>query len=223
MKKIIDNIANWLVGLTERKSRTDNKLTAFLNKGRNGLIVGAVIFGLLCTFLSFDLYRSSGKLWLALIPMVFFVFAIFGILVLDSYKVKIKKRNRGSRMKLVGFNLDFTERILQKIYDSLTKYEFLDENLTRFEHFYNVLVLDFEEHESVLHFNCTQPQLKYILDKFKQLKKGISLKSFERSKKIYHKGNLITAETLSKKYNESPPNQKFKQLIDSFFNFLGDI
>jgi len=32
----------------------------------------------------------------------------------------------------------------------------------------------------------------------------------------------ITSEVLSKKYNERPPHQEFEQLIDSFFDFLGD-
>lgn len=81
-------------------------------------------------------------------------------------------------MKLVGFNMDFNEHVLKKIYGSLTRYEYLDENQTTFSNFYEVMLLDFENHESVLHFNCTQPQLKYIRDKFKQLKKGVSLKSF---------------------------------------------
>jgi len=144
-------------------------------------------------------------------------------MVSDAYKEKVKYQNRSSRMNLVGFNMDFNEQILRRIYGSLTQYEYLDENLTSFSNFYEVMVLDFNEHGSVLHFNCTQPQLKYILDKFKQLKKGISLKSFERSHKIYHKGNLISAEILSKKYNEFPPNLEFERQIDSFFDFLGDI
>ena len=111
-----------------------------------------------------------------------------------------KRQNRVSRMKLVGFNMDFNEPILRRIYNSLTRYEYLDENRTSFLNFYEVMVMDFNDHGSVMYFSCTQPQLKYILDKFKQLKKGVSLKSFERSQKIYHKGNLIAAETLSKKY-----------------------
>lgn len=126
-------------------------------------------------------------------------------------------------MKLVGFHMDFNERILRRIYGSLTRYEYLDENLTSFQDFYNVLVLDFEEHDSALHFICTQPQLKYILMKLKQLKNGISYVSFERSGKVYHKGNLISIEVLHKKCDEFPPNYEFEQRVDSAFKFLGDI
>jgi len=223
MEKIIENIANWLVALKVRKDKIHQNFNAFMRRGYNGLIFGLILFGILMVYFSFDLYETYENLWLALLPIWFFVILIFGILVSDAYKEKVKYQSRSSRMKLVGFNMDFNERVLRRIYGSLTQYEYLDENLTSFSNFYEVMVLDFEDHDSVLHFNCTQPQLKYILDKFKQLKKGISLKSFERSQKIYHKGNLISAEILSKKYNEFPPNHEFEQQIDSFFHFLGDI
>ena len=194
-----------------------------MKRGKNSLIVGFIFLGILFAYFAFDLYKTYRILWLALIPIGFFIIFIFVVLVSNSYRDKLKQQSRSSRLKLVGFNMDFNEHVLKKIYGSLTRYEYLDENRTSFSNFYEVMVLDFNDHESVLHFNCTQPQLKYILDKFKQLKKGISLKSFERSQKIYHKGNLISAETLSKKYNEFPPEHEFEHRIDLFFDFLGDI
>ncbi|MCM4164562.1 MULTISPECIES: hypothetical protein [unclassified Arenibacter] len=223
MKKIIENIANWLVVLNRRKDKINRNINAFMRRGNNGLIIGFILFEIFVVYFSFDLYETYEILWLALLPIWFSVIFIFFILVSDAYKKKVKYQNRSSRMKLVGFNMDFNERVHRRIYGSLTQYEYLDENLTSFSDFYEVMVLDFDDHDSVLHFNCTQPQLKYILDKFKQLKKGISLKSFERSQKIYHKGNLISAEILSKKYNEFPPDHEFERRIDSFFDFLGDI
>ncbi|MCM4168925.1 hypothetical protein KCTC52924_02626 [Arenibacter antarcticus] len=223
MKKIIDNIANWLVALKQRRDHFERSITAFIKRGNNAQIVGFSFFGIFIAYFSFDLYEAYEILWLALLPIGFFAIVIFVVLVSDSYRDKLKQRSRSHRMKLVGFNMDFNERILRRIYSSLTQYEYLDENLTGFSNFYEVMVLDFHDHESVLYFNCTQPQLKYILDKFKQLKKGISLKSFERSQKIYHKGNLISAEILSKKYNEFPPDHEFEYRIDTFFDFLGDI
>ena len=194
-----------------------------MKRGKNSLIFGFTLLGILFTYFAFDLYNSYVKLCLTLIPIGFFIIFILVVLVSNSYRDKLKQHSRSSRLKLVGFNMDFNELIFKRIYGSLTRYEYLDENRTSFSNFYEVMVLDFNDHESVLHFNCTQPQLKYILDKFKQLKKGISLKSFERSQKIFHKGNLISAETLSKKYNEFPPDIEFEKQIDSFFNFLGDI
>lgn len=174
-------------------------------------------------YVSFDLYQNYGKLWLALIPIGLFVIFVFGVLISDSYKDKLRFRNRSTSMKLVGLNLDFNERILRKIYGSLTRYSFLDENLNRFEDFYNVLVLDFHEHESVLHFCCPPAQLKYILEKFKPYKKGVHLSTFERSGKIYNNGKLISAKKLYKRYSKNPPTQKIEKLIDSFFIFVRDI
>lgn len=223
MKKLIDNIANWLVGLKERKDNVDQNTTAFLKRGNNFLIVWAVFFGSVFIYSSVDIYLKHGKLFSALIPILLFVLILFVGVIADSYRDKLKNRNRGRRMKLVGFNMDFNERVLKRIYGSLTQYEYLDENLTSFQDFYNVLVLDFDEHDSALHFICTQPQLKYILKKFKELKNGISYVSFERSEKVYQKGNLISIEVLHKKYDEFPPNYEFEQRVDAAFNFLGDI
>lgn len=173
-------------------------------------------------YMAVDLYRDYGKFWLALVPVVFFVIVVFISSIMNAYRVKLRNRYRNPSMKLVGFNMDFNERILRRIYGSLTKYEFLDEDLTSFTDFYNVLILDFYEHESALYFKCTVPQLKYILEKFKHFKQGLHLKTFEKSGKVYHKGNLISSRTLSKKYSDYPPGREFEKLIDSFFAFLGD-
>lgn len=222
MKNIIDNIADSLVTLNESKDRINHEITAFMKRGKNGVIVGFIAFGIFVTFFSRSLYESYGIIWLALLPIGFFIISIFVVLVSDPYRGRLRYRNRSSSLKLVGFNMDFNERILRRIYSSLTRYEYLDENLTGFPDFYEVMVLDFNDHRSVLHFNCTQAQLKYILENFKQLKKGLRLSTFERSEKIYKKGKLISSESLSKSYNKNPLTKETEDLMDSFFDFLGD-
>lgn len=222
MKKIIDKIAGWLISLNETKDTINHNYATFMKRGKNGVIFGLILFGTFFTYFSFELYRSYGIVWLASIPVVIFVIFVLVVLVIDSYKNKLRYQNRIPRLKLVGINMDFNERILKKIYGFLTKYEFLDEDLTSFTDFYNVLVLDFDEHESALYFTCTLSQLKYILEKFKQYKQGLLVKTFENSGKVYHKGNLISSRTLSKKYSDFPPGKEFEKLIDSFFDFLGD-
>lgn len=172
--------------------------------------------------MAFDLYRDYGKLWIALIPVVVFAITVFVVLISEAYKEKLRKRYKGTSLRLLGFNMDFNEHILRRIYGSLIRYEFLDEDRNQFEHFYNVLVYDFEDHESVLHFNCTQAELKYILEKFKPFKKGLHLSTFERSEKIFNKDRLISAESLSKNYNKHPLTTETEALIDSIFDFLGD-
>ncbi len=222
VKYIIDNIADNLVTLKERKNKIDHDVTAFMKRGKNGMIFGFIAFGIFVTFFSRSLYESYGIVWLALLPVGFFIISIFVVLVSDPYRDRLRYRNRSSPLKLVGFNMDFNERVLRRIYGSLTRYEYLDENLTGFPNFYEVMVLDFNDHLSVLHFNCTQAQLKYILEKFKPLKKGLRLSTFERSGKIYNKGKPVSSESLSKSYNKNPLAKETEDLIDSFFVFLGD-
>lgn len=220
--KLIDTIASWLVNIKLRKDRIENDTDSYLKRGNNGLYVWFLVFGAFFVFWALELYDDYGLLWVALIPIALFVLLIMGILVRESYKEQLNRKHSTPRLKLVGINLDFNERVLRRIYNSLVRYELLDENLTSFADFHYFFILDFEEHDSELHFICTQPQLKYILEKFKQFKNGLHLKTFERSEKVYHKGNLISAKTLSKKYSEFPPGDEFEGLIDSFFDFLGD-
>ncbi len=223
MKKIIDNITDRLIVFIERLNRAVRSFNDFSNKREFRLIFMAIVLAFMGIQISRLVGMISDNKWVRAVPLVLAAVALFIFDISETYKDKMKARNRVSRMRLVGLNLDFNQQILGRIYRQLAKYGYLDEDLTSFQDFYNVMVLDFDQHDSDLHFNCTLPQLKYILDKFKQLKKGISLKAFERSQKIYHKGNLITAEILSKKYNEFPPDHEFEQLVDTFFDFLGDI
>ena len=222
MQKIIDHIADWLVALNEKKAKVNEDYATFMKRGNNGLIFGLVLFGIFFLYMAFDLYRDYGNLWLASIPVFAFTITVFIVLVRNAYRDKLRRRYRNPSMKLLGFNMDFNEHILRQIYTSLIRYEFLDENLNRFRDFYNVLLFDFDDHESVLHFNCTQAELKYILEKFKPFKKGLHLSTFERSEKIYNKGELISAKKLSKSYNKNPLSRETEDLIDSFFGFLGD-
>lgn len=211
-----------MVALYDKKAKVNEDYTSFVKRGNNSFILSIILFGIMFIYMAVDLYRDYGKFWLALVPVVFFVIVVFISSIMNAYRVKLRNRYRNPSMKLVGFNMDFNERILRRIYGSLTKYEFLDEDLTSFTDFYNVLILDFYEHESALYFKCTVPQLKYILEKFKHFKQGLHLKTFEKSGKVYHKGNLISSRTLSKKYSDYPPGREFEKLIDSFFAFLGD-
>lgn len=223
MKKIIDRIADWLVALKERKDKANEDYANFTRRGNNGFIIGLTLFGIFFFYMAYDLYKDYGKIWLASIPIFAFIVTVLFVLIRDAYRDKLRNSYRNHSLKLVGFNMDFNERVLNRIHSSLTRYEFLDENLTSFTDFYNVLLFDFDEHDSVMHFNCTQAQLKYILEKFKPFKKGVHLSTFERSGKIYNKGEPISSEKLSKSYHKNPPTPEFESLIDSFFDFLGDI
>ncbi|SDN11544.1 hypothetical protein, partial [Kriegella aquimaris] len=73
MKKIIENIANWLVVLNGRKDIIHQKVNAFMRRGNNGLIIGLILFGIFMVYFSFDLYETYEILWLALLPIWFSV------------------------------------------------------------------------------------------------------------------------------------------------------
>lgn len=210
------------MAFNDKKMKVREDFNSYMKRGNNLIIFGLVLFGIYFLYMAFDLYRDYGKIWLASFPIILFGIAVFVALIKNAYRDKLKNRQRNSSIRLVGFNMDFNQPILAQIYSSLIRYEFLDENLNRFEDFYNVMIFDFDEHESVLHFNCTQAELKFILEKFKVFKRGLHLSTFERSGKIYNKGELISAKKLSKSYNKNPVTRETEDLIDSFFGFLGD-
>ncbi len=115
MKRIIKNIADGFIVLNERKAMWSNTSTAYLNKGKNNFIFGAIIFGAVFIYLSYSVYESYQSIWIALIPMFLFVVILFSIMIRNSYEEQMKQRNRSSSMKLVGLNLNFNERILRKM------------------------------------------------------------------------------------------------------------
>ncbi|MEQ8422492.1 MAG: hypothetical protein RIB64_20965 [Arenibacter algicola] len=55
MKKIIENIASWLVAVKGRKDKIHQNINAFMRRGINGLIVGPVVFGTIVVLPSLNL------------------------------------------------------------------------------------------------------------------------------------------------------------------------
>ncbi len=188
MGNLFDKLIDWVIVLANGKGSLSRKFSILLEGSRNRHIFLFILLAVPISFLAHSLYLAHKSLLIALIPIL--VLVAFALILLASNKVKqrLKDARNSNQIKLVGFNYDFNESVLRRIFASLTKYEFLDENKTRFSDFYNVFVEDFEKHDSIVHFNCTQPQLKYILEKFKYLKRGFDLTTFERSGKFYNKG-----------------------------------
>ncbi len=127
------------------------------------------------------------------------------------------------KTELTGFNRDLNNVVFKKLFAYMVKYEYIDEELTTYYDFYNVMTLDFEEHEDVVHFKMNLAELKYFLEKIKKLKKGFTLTSFENSNKIYNKGKLITQKRLTSAYSDNVPDKEFRDHLDDFFKFLTDI
>ena len=94
MKKIIDHIADWLVALNEKKAKANDDYATFAKRGNNGFIIGIILYGPFFLYMAYDLYRDYGKLWLASIPILAFAITIFGVLISDAYKDKLRNRQR---------------------------------------------------------------------------------------------------------------------------------
>ncbi len=137
MNKIIENIANWLVALKERKDKIHQNINAFMRRGNNGPIVGAVVFGTIAVLSSINLYKEHGKLWLALPSICLLILFFFGIMVSDAYKEKVKYPSPSSQMKPGRFPYGFSRSgFFKGIYGSLDPISNIrDENLTSFLHF----------------------------------------------------------------------------------------
>ena len=139
---------------------------------------------------------------------------------MEEKSVLAKTRSKNER---TGFNLDLNDLVLKKLFAYLIKYEYIDEELTTYDEFYNVMTLDFRAHDDVVHFKMNLAELKYLLEKIKKLKKGVTLTSFERSNKIYNKDKLITQKGLTSAYSDNIPDKEFRDHVDDFFKFLTDI
>ncbi len=113
--------------------------------------------------------------------------------------------------------------VFNKLFAYHIKYEYVDEELTSYDEFYNVLTSDFSGHYDVVHFKMNLVKLKYLLEKIKKLKIGITLTSFERSNKIYNRGRLINQRGLTSVYSDNLPDREFRDYLDKFFKFLTDI
>lgn len=223
MNNIIDKIVNSLVSVLKRRNMVNHRIEAFLDRGKNKRNVLLVLLFIPFFLFSYFLYQNYQNLYLAPIPLL-----IYGLLILiASIFIKLKPHLQNERFnskdELTGIHFDFNELVFKKIYNYLVKYEYLDENLTSYKDFSNVMRLDFKEHDSVLHFNMNQAELKHILDNLKKLKKGISLRTFEKSNMVYNKGKLVTQKSLTSAFSDNRPDKEFLDHVDDFFEFLTDI
>jgi len=223
MSKFLDKIADGLLGIVAKKGRVNSNLARFLNKGNNQIIILAVLFFIPFLIISIFLYDIFEIMFWAIVPFVLYV----SIVLLFAIKLRIKKKLElkqiSAKKPLKGFNLDLNSLIFKKLFAYLIRYGYLNEELTDYHEFFNVFTLDFHKHKDVVHFNMNLSELKYLLEKFKQLKKGLTLTSFERSSKIYNRGNLITQKGLTSAFSDNIPDKEFRYHIDDFFKFLTDI
>jgi hypothetical protein len=223
MNRILDKIVDALLTIFSGRKKVNSAMSSFLNKGNNGILFLLVLFLVPFLIVSFFLFKNFDNLPLAIMPIV-----VYGIIILFfAIKLKMEKRLGSKKTKtredLKGFNLDLNKVVFKKLFAYLQKYGYINEELTSYQEFYNVMTLNFDEHQDVVHFDMNLAELKYILEKIKKLKKGVTLTSFEKSNKIFNKGKLITQRGLTSAYSDNLPDKEFRDHVDDFFNFLTDI
>lgn len=223
MNKFLDKILDGLSTVLSGRERVNSSIASFLDKGNNGILVLLILFLIPFLIVSIFLYGSLENWFWALIPIVLYG----GIILFFALKLRMEKRSdlAKSRYKdeLTGFNLDLNNLLFKKLFAYLMKYEYVDEELTSYDEFYNVMTLDFRGHDDVVHFKMNLAELKYLLEKIKKHKKGLTLTSFEKSNKIYNKGKLVTQKGMTSAYSDAIPDKEFRDHLDDFFKFLTDI
>ncbi len=223
MNRILDKIVDALLAILSGRNKVNSAMGSFLNRGNNGILLLLVLFLVPFLIVSIFLYKSFENLLWAIMPVIG-----YGIIILFfAVKLKMEKRlgskNTRTREDLRGFNLDLNKVAFKKLFAYLQKYGYINEELTGYQEFYNVMTLNFDEHQDVVHFDMNLAELKYILEKIKKLKKGVTLTSFEKSNKIFNKDKLITQRGLTSAYSDNIPDKEFRDHVDNFFNFLTDI
>ncbi len=219
LKKMFDALSAILMG----RDKVNNSLATFLNRGNNGILILSILFFIPFLIVSIFLYKQASNWLWSLVPFLFYCgIILFFVLKLGMEKrLNLEKSNHKS--EFTGFHLDLNDLVFRKLFAYLMKYEFIDEELTSYDEFFNVMTLDFGRHDDVIHFKMNLAELKYLLEKIKKLKKGLTLTSFEKSNKIYNKGKLVTQKSMTSAYSDSIPDKEFRDHLDNFFKFLTDI
>ncbi|PKA97861.1 hypothetical protein B0O79_1539 [Flavobacteriaceae bacterium MAR_2009_75] len=223
MDKILDRLVNLLYGLSGRKDNINNGMDAFLKKGNNDRIIAVCLFSIPFLIISVFIYNTSNNLFWTGIPFVVMIVLLFALTLSSRLNERLQNNSSTNNSKLTGIHLDFNQIVLTKIYNYLSRYDYLDIDRTSPDDFYNLMLLDFDKHSSRIYFTMNLAELKYLLDKIKGLKKGLSLTTFEKSKRIYNKNKLITQRSLTSAYSDSRPDREFEDHIDSFYDSLTDI
>ncbi len=223
MNRLLDKILDGLSAILSGRAKVNSRIASFLDKSNNGILVLSILF--LIPFLIASIFiHGSLENWLwSLIPIILYGFIILFFALKLRLEEKSVPAKSGSKNERTGFNLDLNHLVLKKLFAYLIKYEYIDEELTTYDEFYNVMTLDFRAHDDVVHFKMNLAELKYLLEKIKKLKKGVTLTSFEKSNKIYNKDKLITQKGLTSAYSDNIPDKEFRDHVDYFFKFLTDI
>lgn len=119
-----------------------------------------------------------------------------------------------------NFQISITEKQLNTLYNGLVKYELIRQSKSTRADFFNVLLKDWDEHDSSLHFNLDAPSCRefYELLSGSFPKNNLSLtSSFGKSKRIKRvDGKAYNYNTIKNAPTRTPISKKHTELHNIF-------
>ncbi|MFV8271510.1 hypothetical protein ACNQGP_16460 [Flavobacterium sp. GT2N3] len=120
-----------------------------------------------------------------------------------------------------NYLIDIDNEILKKLYFGLEKHMFIDQHKTTLEQFIDVLKLDWQDHNSVIHLEMDNIQLNFFIESMNNfLHTKIPLTFIERAKNIQNKNGLIKSRSVYTSVSKSKMFPKNAEVIKSIFNAL---
>lgn len=154
------------------------------------------------------------------------------VVALENYEIVLQQLYKrihekistlsSSISKTGNYNLNTNDEILEKFYFRLEKFMFIDQNKTTLNQFIEVLKLDWQSHNSIIHFQMDNIQFRYFINRINQFfKTNISMTSMFYSGNIETKNGKINPSAIytsaSKSIIKLPKKHK---LIESIFENL---
>lgn len=128
------------------------------------------------------------------------------------------KNNSSSKIIKSNYQIEVKNEILEKIYKELDRYNLIDIDRTSKEDFIKVFKLDWKDHNSVIHFEITNVELKYFIKCFNEdLNEKIPLTFFEYAGNIKTKDRIFKASSLYSGSSQSENNSPNIKIISSIF------
>ena len=117
----------------------------------------------------------------------------------DKFKNSMQSQKpAGSLKKNKNFNLNISEDQAQKLYHNLMRYDLLNSEKTSLQDFRNVLIKDWDAHNSKIHFNMDGASCREFYDYFTQTfpENSLTMKNFFETSKL-----VIRSDGKPYKYN----------------------
>ncbi len=122
---------------------------------------------------------------------------------------------------LPNFNISISDFQLRKLYNELVRYQFIIDNLTSYEDFYNVLKKNWDAHNSLLHFNFDAPSCREFFENLKtnySQSKLSMIDFFDRSNLIKRAdGKNYNYNTIRNSKIRTPISSKSEMIKSIFF------